>query len=87
MKYRDLIKSAMDEKKLSLRQASGLIEELYGIQIDSSYLSKLRSGEKPPASDKINDVLAKFLDIDAVDLKAAAYQEKIPPEVLARIKS
>ncbi|WP_438494982.1 XRE family transcriptional regulator [Paenibacillus sp. IHBB 3054] len=86
MIYRDLIKNAMEEKNLSLRQISNLITELYGIQIDSSYLSKLRSGEKPPASDKINDVLAKFLDLDAIELKAAAYREKIPPEVLARIK-
>ncbi|MGN9169459.1 MULTISPECIES: helix-turn-helix domain-containing protein [Paenibacillus] len=85
MFYKDLLKRGMQEKGLSLRQTTDLIEKTFNLQIDASYLSKLRSGDKPPASDKVNDALAVVLGIEPVELKVAAYSEKIPPEVLEHL--
>lgn len=86
MTYQELIAKGLKNKKLNLRQAARLIFEQSGIKTDYSYLSKLKSGAKPPASDKLNDALAQVLGIDPLVLKEAAYREKIPEDVLRKIK-
>ncbi|MER2107439.1 MAG: hypothetical protein ABS949_10920 [Solibacillus sp.] len=53
--------------------------------MDKSYLSKLQNNKIPPASDKVNEAIANLLCIDPLELKAAAYVEKIPNDVLEKI--
>lgn len=85
MEYKDLLDEAFKKKGLTLREAVILLQDNANIEINYSYLSKLRSGNKSPASDKVNDALAQILNIDPLDLKTAAYRQKIPPEVLKRL--
>lgn len=59
--------------------------QLHGVTVDASYLSKLQTGKKPPASDKLNEVLAKVLNGDFETFTIAAYCEKIPANVLKRL--
>lgn len=84
-RYRDLLTEAIDNSGLKLSKLS----ELIGKRMDSPpsvhYLSRLKNGKTVPAADKLNDALAEVLEIDPIDLKAAAYREKIPPEVLERL--
>lgn len=82
MRYKQLIEKGLRENNLSLGEAAMLISQKSGISADRSYLSKLKSGAKPPASDKLNDVIADVLSIDPLKLKVAAYREKIPLDVL-----
>lgn len=85
MNYSQLIEEGLKRNNFSLRKLAELIQADSDLKVDHSYLSKLRTGTKPPASDKLNDVLAKVLGIDSVELKTAAYREKIPAEVLEKL--
>lgn len=85
MKYTALIEQGLINKNLNLRKAAELIFEKSGIKVDYSYLSKLKNGSKPPASEKLNEAIAQVLEIDPIELKAAAYREKISPEVLEKL--
>lgn len=58
---------------------------LHGVTVDASYLSKLQTGKKPPASDKLNKVFAIVLNGDYEALTIAAYREKIPANVLKKL--
>lgn len=55
---------------------------LYDVDISASYICKLQNGKQPPASDNVNRALAKVLGIDEEEFVLAAYQEKIPTDVL-----
>ncbi|MGG1637192.1 XRE family transcriptional regulator [Paenibacillus sp. NRS-1760] len=81
MKYSELVRQAILKSGYSLSQVAKSLKES-GISADKGYLSKLQNDSKPPASDKFNDALAIVLNIDQVELKAAAYREKIPADVL-----
>lgn len=81
-----LIKGMVDSK-LSLKEVCQLVYEKSGIKISTSYLSKIRSGTKPPASDQVNLALANVLKIDPVDLLVSVYQEKVPDVVLEKLIS
>ncbi|USG63978.1 XRE family transcriptional regulator [Brevibacillus ruminantium] len=57
-----------------------------GIKITPSYLSKLKTGKMPPSpNDKLNRELANLLNIDESELLVAAYQEKVPSEILQEL--
>jgi repressor LexA len=86
MKYSEILAEMIQKNKLSLSDIAKKLEN-YDVSIDRGYLSKLRSGVKPPASDRINDALARVLDIDPIELKIAAYKEKIPSDVLERLNN
>lgn len=85
MNYKELLGQAIDQSDLSLSKISMELNKL-GFKSDKSYLSKLQNGKLPPAGDKFNEALAKVLGIDAIKLKTAAYREKIPEEVLEKLK-
>ncbi|MEK4141119.1 XRE family transcriptional regulator [Paenibacillus sp. FSL M7-0547] len=85
--YKDILEEAFKRKKLTLRKAIILLKENSNVELNYSYLSKLRSGNRSPASDKVNDALAQILEIDPIELKVAAYREKIPAEVLEHINN
>lgn len=84
LSYSQMVKESISLTELSLSQISEKLRE-YGINSDKGYLSKLQTNSKPPASDKFNEALAMVLGIDPIELKVAAYREKIPPEVLKRL--
>lgn len=82
--YYKIISDSIAEKQMSLRTISKLMEN-YGVIVDASYLSKIKNGKKTPASEDVNNALAKVLDIDPMELKVAAYREKIPKDVLEQL--
>ncbi|WP_312145551.1 XRE family transcriptional regulator [Lysinibacillus capsici] len=84
MIYSELLKSAINNSRLSLNEISQELKES-GFSADKTYLSKLQNGRIPPASNKLNEALAKILHIDALELKVAAYREKIPQDVLEKL--
>ncbi|WP_028590313.1 helix-turn-helix domain-containing protein [Paenibacillus massiliensis] len=84
MKYSTLLKHSIEKKSLSLGEVAERLK-LIGQRTNKAYISKLQNGKIPPAGDKLNDALAEVLEIDPVELKAAAYLEKIPPDVLKRM--
>lgn len=70
--------------------SSGLtITELYrrlndrGVSIDRSYLSKIKSGSKPPPSEEITRAIANELGCDSEPLIIASYLSKAPPEFIS----
>ncbi|WP_339271468.1 helix-turn-helix transcriptional regulator [Paenibacillus sp. FSL K6-1330] len=85
MKYSDYLKKGIEEADLSLAQICRRVLAKGG-GVNKSYLSKLQRGATPPARDKLNEVLAEVLGLDPLELKTAAYIEKLPPEVVERIK-
>ncbi|WP_405131117.1 XRE family transcriptional regulator [Paenibacillus sp. FSL H8-0317] len=84
MKYAEIFRNYVRDSGLSLSQLCDLLHER-GFKTTKSHLSKLQNGKLPPAGDKLNDALAEVLSVDPVELKVAAYREKISPEVLARL--
>lgn len=86
MKYSDLLRSAIERADLTLPQICRRVA-LLGQNINKSYLSKLQTGHAQPARDAINESLAEVLAIDPLDLRTAAYLERIPSDVVERIRA
>lgn len=85
MTYQKMLEEGLRNSGLTLRKAADLIRKESGMRIDHSYLSKLKSGANPPASDGLNDAIAKVLNLNSIELKVAAYREKIPTEILDKL--
>lgn len=85
MRYSSILQKAIDNADLSLAQISRRLE-IYGLRTNKAHLSKLQNGKLPPAGDKLNDALANVLKVNSVELKAAAYIEKLPKEVLGYLR-
>ncbi|WP_079914705.1 hypothetical protein [Paenibacillus sp. 32352] len=80
MKYHELLSRYIEESKLSLGE---LVLRLKNRDIDitKSYISKLKNGNKPPASEEITRALAEVTGGDPDALVMAAYIDKAPTEV------
>lgn len=85
MRYSELLSSYIDKSGLSLGEISLRLKN-YGVSADRSYVSKLRNGVKPPASDDLNEALAKVLGQDPDNLIIAAYIDKAPPHLKSLLK-
>lgn len=85
MKYSNILHRAIINSNLSLTKICTLLHTR-GLRTNKAQLSKLQNGKMAPAGDKINDAIAEILGIDPLELKAAAYREKIPADVLARLR-
>lgn len=81
-KYAEILSDAISYSGLKLEKIADLVGEITGTRPSREYISRLQNGKNKPASDQLNDALAQILKIDPIELKAAAYREKIPPEVL-----
>lgn len=81
-----MIRAAIFTRRMTLIQVALLLRE-YGFKTTVVHLSKLQNGKTPPGSDKFNDAISAVLGIDSLELKAAAYREKIPQEVLEKLQS
>jgi hypothetical protein len=84
--YAGILSKAIDESGLKLGKIAELVGGITGNKPAKHYLSRLQNGKTPPASDRMNDALAEVLSIDPLELKAAAYCEKIPDDVLEKLK-
>lgn len=84
-KYSELISDAINKSGLKLNKIAELVETITGNRPTKEYLSRLQNGRVPPGGDRLNDALAEVLNIDPLYLKAAAYQVKIPEEVLEKL--
>ncbi len=82
IKYSEILSEAISYSGLKLEKIADLVGEITGTRPSREYLSRLQNGKSKPASDQLNDALAQIFKLDPVQLKAAAYREKIPPEVL-----
>lgn len=82
--YIEILRKSINASDLSLSQIARRLEKK-GVNIDKSYLSKLQNGKIAPAGEKINDAIAEVLGIDKLELKVAAYREKIPQDVLEKL--
>ncbi|OCT12527.1 hypothetical protein A8709_32415 [Paenibacillus pectinilyticus] len=85
MRYQIMLKDGLEKKGYTLNKAAQLVYERFGMHITSTYISKLRSGSKPPATDDLNEAIAKILEIDSIEFRRAAYIEKIPNDLLEGI--
>lgn len=85
LKYSEVLRDGIKKADLSLAQICRRLKS-NDVSTNKSYLSKLQSGKCPPASDKLSLALADLLQIDQVDLLTSAYLEKLPPEVIKRIR-
>jgi hypothetical protein len=80
VKYSELLSEYIKNSGLSLGEISQQLANK-GISADRSYLSKLKNGMKPPASDNLNYAIAEITDGDGDKLLFYAYLDKIPDNI------
>lgn len=80
MDYSGLLNNYIKESGLTLSEICQRIEKK-GISIDRSYLSKLKTGAKAPASDELSRAIAEVTGGDPEALVIAGYIEKSPEEL------
>jgi transcriptional regulator with XRE-family HTH domain len=76
--YSELLQQYIDNSKLSLSELSARLTEK-NIRADRSYISKLKNGNKPPASDEVTKALAEITGGDYKKLLVAAQMERLNP--------
>lgn len=84
MRYAAMLASAVKQSGWSLAEIV-LRCKRHGVEIDKGYISKLCTGKKPPASDRVNYALATVLSpvssMTYRQLRLAAYKDTIPEDV------
>ena len=80
MGYARLLDSYINQSRYTLSEISEKCK-LKGIDISASYISKLRTGKKPPPSEELSRVLAEVLECDPETLIIEGYKEKAPHEI------
>ncbi|GFN33857.1 hypothetical protein [Paenibacillus xylaniclasticus] len=78
--YAKLLSQYIDDSGMTLKEISNKLLE-NGLSVDSSYISKIKTGAKPPASESISRALAKVLNGNPEKLIFASYLDKAPDEV------
>lgn len=84
--YSVMIKFAVEKSGLNMTEISRRLEQ-QGFKVHSSYIGKLINGSREPASDETNTALARILGIDELELRTLAWIEKIPDDVLDKIRN
>lgn len=84
--YSKTLSDLIRRSNLSLGSIVKKLEHI-GVSIDRSYLSKLKTGVKPAASDRTNIALAQVLGIEPTKLLITAYREKIPTHIFQAMLS
>lgn len=80
MKYSELLSRYIEESGLSLGEIAIKLANR-NIKVDRSYISKLKNGNKSPASDEVTKALAEVTGGDPEALLLAGYIEKAPEEI------
>lgn len=78
MSYSNFLAKTIKESGYSLRSIATLCENKYNVKITASYLSKLQKGAQTPASEKVNEAIAKVCRINPEDLLFEAELERAP---------
>lgn len=86
MKYHELLNKYIEESGLSLGEIVIRAKHI-GVEITKSYISKLKNGIKPPASEEITRALAKVTKGDEEALIMARYVDKAPSEIRPMLKN
>lgn len=87
MSYSEMLSMMIERSGLTLKNIAEKCNEL-GVKIDQSYISKLKTGKLPPASDEVNEAIAKVCDYTMTEeLLYEAYLEKAPDYIRAFIKN
>ncbi|WP_108994107.1 hypothetical protein [Paenibacillus agaridevorans] len=76
--YAELLSQYIEESNLSLGEISSNLA-MKNIKVDRSYISKLKNGNKPPASEEVTKALADITGGDYKKLLIAAQMEKMKP--------
>ncbi|WP_068773764.1 helix-turn-helix domain-containing protein [Paenibacillus sp. FJAT-26967] len=84
MGYAQLLEQYIQKSGLNLTEITEQLKEK-GITIDRSYISKLKSGAKPPASEEVTKALAEITGGDPEMLVNVGVIEKTPEEIKAFI--
>lgn len=84
--YSNLLRKSIEESGLKLTKICEKVGLITGTTPTVHYLSRLQNRKTPPAGDKLNEALAEVLNIDPLELKTAAYKEKIPVDVLEKLQ-
>ncbi|MBW7474327.1 hypothetical protein K0T92_06190 [Paenibacillus oenotherae] len=79
--YAKLLSSYIKTSGKTLKEISKELYEEKNLSIDSSYISKIKTGKKPPASEDVNRALAEVLYGNPNKLVFAGYIEKAPNDV------
>lgn len=78
LNYYELLNKMIEESKLTHKEIAEKCME-YGVRINPSYISKLKTGKQPPASDDVNIAIAKACGFDNFDdFLFEAFLEKAP---------
>ncbi|WP_424475036.1 XRE family transcriptional regulator [Oceanobacillus kimchii] len=79
MNYFEMLNEMIEESKLTLKEIAFKCED-YGVKVNPSYISKLKSGKQPPASDEINSAIVKAcgFEEEVDNILFEAYKEKAP---------
>ncbi|WP_416825506.1 S24 family peptidase [Ectobacillus polymachus] len=82
MDYYQRLNKMIEDSKLTLKEIADRCEE-FGVKINPSYISKLRSNKQPPASDEVNKAIAMACDFKEFidDFLFESYMEKAPEEI------
>ncbi|HZG18045.1 MAG TPA: LexA family transcriptional regulator [Candidatus Bathyarchaeia archaeon] len=87
MSYSEMLSRMIEDSGLTLKAIAEKCNE-FGVKIDQSYISKLKTGKLPPASDEVNEAIAKVCDYSMVEeLLYEAYLEKAPDYIRIFIKN
>jgi SOS-response transcriptional repressor LexA len=85
MSYSKTLSQMIEKSGLTLKAIADHCNQM-GVKIDQSYISKLKTGKLPPASDDVNEALAKVCGGDLEEFSYEAYLEKAPLFMKENIK-
>ncbi|MBC9783487.1 hypothetical protein H1S01_03045 [Heliobacterium chlorum] len=77
MGYAERISELIEQSGMQLIEISARCK-MYGVNVTSSYLSKLKGGKMPPPSENINIALAKVLEVNEDELIWEAFIDRAP---------
>jgi transcriptional regulator with XRE-family HTH domain len=80
MTYSELLTKYIEKSGLSLGEIALRLKSK-GVKVDRSYISKLKTGARDPASEEVNRALAEVIGGDVSELLLAGYIEKAPGKI------
>ncbi|GIO10084.1 hypothetical protein J31TS6_61120 [Brevibacillus reuszeri] len=87
MGYYETLDEMLKKSGLTLQEVADRCEKDYGVKINRSYISKLKTVRQAPASDEINEAIAKVCGANVEEFLYEAYLEKAPEFIRVFIKS
>ncbi|MCR8963940.1 LexA family transcriptional regulator [Brevibacillus halotolerans] len=87
MGYYDLLDEMLKKSGLTLQEIADRCERDFGVKINRSYISKLKTVRQSPASDEINEAIARVCGANVEEFLYEAYLEKAPDSMKSFIKN